>query len=107
MKNESKMPDTPLHDPNYPIHWQTWVKGQIEGRFLRKPRRHVMEVLMSETRGCINPKWISRFCCPACGGTGEFDIDGEKFESCLNCAGRGWSRYDLGGLLDKGTLTPV
>lgn len=85
-----QQPDTPLHDPNYPIHWQIWVKAQIEERFFCKPRKYVMKELMQETRGCINPKWISQFCCPACDGTGEFDVDGEESEQCLNCDGYGW-----------------
>lgn len=85
-----QQPDTPLHDRNYPIHWQMWVKAQIEERFLCKPCSYVMKELMQETRGCINPKWISQYCCPACDGTGEFDVDGEESEQCLNCDGYGW-----------------
>lgn len=85
-----QQPNTPLHDPDYPIHWQIWVKAQIEERFFCKPRKHVMKELMQESGGKLNPKWISQFCCPACDGTGEFDVDGEESEQCLNCDGCGW-----------------
>lgn len=51
-------PNTPLHDRNYPVDWKAWIKAHLEAVGYESEEK-AMRGVMKETRGLINPSWVS------------------------------------------------
>jgi len=76
-------PNTDLWESSYAYDWIQWCGWRIRQEEFTDVR-HALYVIMRETKGTVNPKWISGWFCPACEGTKL--VEGE---SCINCEGKG------------------
>ena len=76
-------PTSGMWSSSYTYDWIIWCGWRIRQEGFTDVRQ-ALHKIMRETKGTVNPKWISGWFCPACDGTKIFDD-----EPCLNCNGKG------------------
>lgn len=50
-------PTTPLHDKQYAQHWKHWIDKYLQSQTYTS-KEEAISVVMKETRGLINPRWV-------------------------------------------------